>query len=601
MTSTPSGDGPNRPPIRLWPGVVIVTLQWLLWLVVPWAFPNAATAGILGGIAAGLVVALWWLFFSRAPWAERLGAIGLMAVAVFVTSRLVHESIRGAMMGFMLIAYAVPALSLALVAGVAIGRRAPAWSRRVVIASAILVACGAFTLLRTGGVSGAGASDLHWRWTPTPEERLLATAATAPEPMVPPAATAAPAAPPVEAPPPAAAAPVPAPVPPPAEWPGFRGADRDGIVRGVRIETDWTASPPVNLWRRAIGPGWSSFAVRGGLFYTQEQRGEDEVVACYRLATGEPVWRHRDRVRFWEANAGAGPRATPVIDGNHVYALGAEGRLNALDAATGALAWSRNAAADADTTTPTWGFAGSPLVIDDVVLAAVAGRLAAYDTATGKPRWLGPVHGGGYSSAHRLVVDGVVQAGILSDAGLTAIAPADGAVLWEHAWPGGAITQPARLDGGDILLSMVSTSGSGIGTRRLAVARGPAGWTATERWTSTGLKPYFNDLVVYKGHAYGFDGAILACIDLADGRRVWKGGRYGNGQILLLADQDLLLVLSEDGELALVGATPDQFKELARVPAIDGKTWNHPVLVGNVLLVRNGEEMAAFRLAPAKR
>jgi hypothetical protein len=141
----------------------------------------------------------------------------------------------------------------------------------------------------------------------------------------------------------------------------------------------------------------------------------------------------------------------------------------------------------------------------------------------------------------------------------------------------------------------------GVGTRRLAVRRGPGGRTAEERWTSAGLKPYFNDLVVHKGHAFGFDGSILACISLEDGKRTWKGGRYGNGQLVLLADQNLLLVLSEDGELALVGATADQFRELARIPALEGKTWNHPVVVGDILLVRNAEEMAAFRLRLAGR
>jgi hypothetical protein len=153
--------------------------------------------------------------------------------------------------------------------------------------------------------------------------------------------------------------------------------------------------------------------------------------------------------------------------------------------------------------------------------------------------------------------------------------------------------QPALTADGDVLI------GTGEGIGRIAVAHGPGHWTVEERWTSIGLKPNFNDFVVHDGHAYGFDGSMLACIDLANGKRKWKGGRYGHGQLVLLADQDVLLVLSEQGELALVKAAPDQFTELARFPAIEGKTWNHPVLAGDVLLVRNGEEMVAFRLSLA--
>jgi outer membrane protein assembly factor BamB len=385
----------------------------------------------------------------------------------------------------------------------------------------------------------------------------------------------------------------------PAGWPGFRGRDRDGVVRGVRIDTDWAASPPVEMWRRPIGPGWSSFALEGNVLYTQEQRGDEEIVAAYSVARGEPVWRHRDPVRFWESNGGAGPRATPTISHGRVYAFGATGILNALDARDGAVLWSRDVAAETGRAVPHWGFASSPLVIDDLVIVAAEGTLVAYDLASGDRRWSGPSYGGSYSSPHRATIDGVVQVVLLGGPGAIGVAPANGAVLWEHEWSPGAIVQPVVLVGGDILINTIVATG-GVGIRRLAFARSADAWKVEERWTSNGLKPYFNDFVVHEGHAFGFDGSILAAIDLEDGRRVWKGGRYGNGQLVLLADQDLLIVLSEEGELALVGATPDQFRELARFPVLEGKTWNHPVLVGDILLVRNGQEMAAFRLPLAR-
>ena len=628
MDTPHTGEPAPRKPLRLWPGVAAVVLQWLFWLVVPVVVPDANFSAVLGGLLGGLAVVVWWVLFSRAPWFERVGAIVLIAVALAGTRQVVHASIANGMMGFMLVIYAIPVLSLALVFWAVAARRLPDGLRLASMAATILLACGAFALIRTGGIAGDGNSDITWRWTPTPEERLLSRAGGEPPATTPARAAAEPPGQPsapaaghesaAAQPPPAPAmtsqepagaqiGKVPdAPTPPPAavesgaEWPGFRGPDRDGIARGIRIETDWSRFPPVEVWRRPIGPGWSSFAVSGDALFTQEQRGDYEVVACYRVTTGEPVWQHRDATRFWESNAGAGPRATPTLGKGRVCSLGATGILNVLNVGDGSAVWSRNVASETGTTVPTWGFAGSPLVVDDVVVVAAAGTLAAYDLATGKPRWVGPVHPGGYSSPHRLTAGGAIQVLLQHDAGVTSVAPASGALLWEHAWPGAAIVQPALTAEGDVLVSTASASG-GLGMRRLAVAGGPRGWTAEERWTSTGLKPYFNDLVVHEGHAFGFDGSILACIGLDDGARKWKGGRYGYGQLLLLPDQDLLLVLSEDGELALAGATPDQFRELARFPAVEGKTWNHPALVGDILLVRNGQEMAAFRLSRAGR
>lgn len=629
-----------RKPLRLWPGVVIVALQWLARFGLPAVLPETMVYGVMGGLLGGAAVVVWWLFVSRAPWVERLGAVAVMIVALAATPLILDESMATGAMGMLFYLYAIPVLSLAFVLWAWASRGLAPGPRRVAMVVTILAACAGWALVRTGGFTSDLDSDFDWRWAQTPEERLVAQGEEAPVEAAasddglptpnqtqsqdqdtsgdePPAETAGMTAtaagmareePTVAEPGPLSEpepepepqAPVLAAVQKTPEWPGFRGPHRDSGVAGARIATDWAASPPVELWRRPIGPGWSSFAIRGERLYTQEQRGEDEVVACYDLTTGEPVWQHRDATRFWESNAGAGPRGTPTLSGDRVYTLGATGIVNALEAADGAVVWSRDAASDTGAKLPTWGFSGSPLVVGDAVLVAASGALVAYDLATGEPRWFGPAGKEGYSSPQWVTLDGVEQILQLSGDGIASVAPADGTLLWQHPWSGYPIVQPALTADGDVLLSVNVDSG----LRRLAVTHdsrqeGPGTWAAEERWTSKGLKPYFNDFVVHKGHAYGFDGRILSCIELEDGARQWKGGRYGSGQLLLLPDQDVLLVLSERGGLALVAATPEAFTELARFPAIEGKTWNHPVLAGNVLLVRNGEEMAAFRLAPA--
>lgn len=631
--STTSEQTTGRRPLRLWPGVVIAALVLLLRFVLPLFAPEAMIVAVLAGPVGAIAVLIWWLFFSRAAWIERVAALVLFVGVLVATNPLLHESIATGAMGILFYVFAIPVMALGLVGWAVATRNLADRTRRVTMVVTFAAAAGAWTLVRTGGFSGGFENDLAWRWTPTPEERLLAEEprdpAPSPSPVTTPPAPAAPvetqtpgaptaalaSTPPVDSSAPASPAAAPAVAETAAEtaeaakpaasvpiagadWPGFRGRGRDSIVHSAsKIDTDWSSKPPVQMWRRAVGPGWSSFAVRGGVFYTQEQRGEEEVVASYRVATGEPVWRHRDPARFWESNAGAGPRGTPTLAADRVYTLGATGIVNALDARSGAVIWSRNAASDTGAALPTWGFSGSPLVLDDTVVVAASGALVAYDLASGKPRWVGREDKAGYSSPQLMTVGGVPQILLLNSAGLMSVAPTDGRKLWEHAWKGYPIVQPAQTPDGDILIAVNESSG----TRRLAAAPGADGWTVEERWTSNFLKPYFNDFVVHKGHAFGFDGRILACIDLKDGSRKWKGGRYGSGQLVLLPEQDLLLVLSEEGEVALVGAATDQFRELARFPAIEGKTWNHPVLVDDVLLVRNSEQMAAFKLTLANR
>jgi outer membrane protein assembly factor BamB len=612
--------------------VVIVLLQWMARFGMPIVLPDSTAYGVMAGLGGGLALIVWWLFFSRAAWSERIGALVLMVVAVAATWPLLDVSISTGAMGMMFPIVVMPGLCLALIIWAVASRRLAAGPRRLTLMAAMLIACGVWTLVRTGGFTGSFDNDFAWRWTPTPEQRLLAQG----EPSFdsPPITTpmAAPSAagsttrenrPIAEVgrspdsarvtPPDSSARSVASraesgdevatgePATPALDWPGFRGRDRDGIVRGVLISTDWSTSRPIELWRRPIGPGWSSFAVHGDLLYTQEQRGDEEIVAAYRVSTGAPVWKHRDAARFWESNGGAGPRGTPTFANGRLYTFGATGILNVLDAADGRVVWSRNVSADSQTKIPDWGFASSPLLVGDLVIVAAAGKLVAYDLATGAPRWSGPDGGAGYSSPHAVTIQGVPQILLLDARGATSVAPSDGTRLWALTATSSAmsapIVQPALTADGDVLIGSGDTSGM----RRVAVSHGQGGWTVAERWMSNGLKPYFNDFVVHEGHAFGFDGSLLACIDLADGKRTWKGGRYGSGQLVLLADQDLLLVVSEEGELALVAAASDKFTELARMPAIEGKTWNHPVVVRDVLLIRNAEEMAAFQLPLARR
>lgn len=568
---TQSQDPIQQKQLLLWPGVVIVILQWLFRYVVPIVVPGATVIGVFGGILGWLAIILWWGFFSRAPRIERLGAIILMILALIGTSFIIHESIATGGQGMMFYIYAIPVISLAFVIWAVASRDIYGRIRLITMVATILLACGVWTLFRSNGITGDFGADFTWRWTKTAEDRLLARVGD--EVITIPTDTSS--------------------MMTGAQWPGFRGPKRDGKIRGIQIETDWFSKPPVELWRRPVGPGCSSFAVKGEFLFTQEQRGEEEVVACYSLNTGKPVWKHHDTARFWDSHAGAGPRSTPTLRNGRVYTLGATGILNVLNARDGALVWSRNAASDTQAKDSGWGFTGSPLVIEDVVIVATAGKLAAYDLATGDLRWLGPDGGDSYSSPHLLTIDGVAQVLLMSGNGARSFAPADGSLLWEHEWPvDSRILQPALTSDGDILISGSIKKGM----RRIAITHSPDGWRTEERWTSVGMKPNFNDFVVHKGHAFGFNGPSLTCIDVKDGKRNWKGGRY-TGFIMLLADQDLLLILSEKGDLALVEATPVQFTELAKFKAIENKTWNHPVLVEDILLVRNAEEMVAFRLS----
>ena len=568
----------GRVPIRVLPAIVIVAIQWIFWLIIPLLFhgDTITMLTVFGGMAGGLAVLVWWFFFSRIPWLCRIVGFLAMVLSVFAVTRMADPSITTAYQGMMIYAYVVPTLSLGVVLWAVLARKLPDLPRRLTMLAAIVISSGVWVLFRSEGITGSGDVEFAWRWSQSVEEKYLAGVTDrkilADPSLVNPATTAVDA---VSG----------------LVWPGFRGPGRNAVVQGMEIETDWDENPPVELWRSPVGPGCSSFSVKDDLIFTQEQRDANEAVTCYRLGTGEPVWVYEYEARFWDSHAGAGPRSTPTLDTARVYALGATGIINVLDISDGHLIWSRDAASDAEAELPGWGFAGSPLLLDDMVLVAVGGTLVAYDRQDGTIRWTGPAGGLGYSSPGLFTIGGVTQVVMPGGTGVTGFDPSTGKVLWNFEDPEERIVQPGLTGDGRILLS----TRNGTALRCLDVHQQAGVWSVTEQWTSNRLKPNFNDFVTHKGYAYGYDGMSLSCVNLQDGSRMWKSGNYG-GQLLLLADQDLLLVVSEKGELSLIRAQPEQFSELARIPVIEGRTWNHPALAGNILLVRNSVEMAAYLL-----
>lgn len=571
-------------PLRVWP-VVVLLVGMLVTRLLPqiiqdandWVWMVAAFGPLLGCLA----ILVWWVTASRATWQERLLGFVVVILEATMIGLLIDRSMG--IPGMMIVM--LPTGFAAFAVGLLLFSRVLSFRRTVIALGLALVGFSIALLFRNEGMWGDYAMGLKWRWTPSSEDRLIAGKGKPHADM---------AAPEIEQ------------SLMTSQWPEFRGPQRSGVQHSSMVSADWRANPPELLWKVPVGPGWSSFAVAGKLLFTQEQRGPNEMVVCYDADSGKQVWQHALETRFDDPLGGPGPRATPTLAEGGLFALGAKGNLMRLDPATGDLVWEKSIAEVAQRNPPQWGFSSSPLVSQGNVIVHAGGTddaenevdkdkgILAFDAQTGDLAWAVPSGDHSYSSPELVTLLGREVILCLTNQGLDFVDPADGKLLLNYEWKVGGYRalQPQVVDDDSIVIP----STMGDGTRRVRVISSDDQWTAEEVWTSRGLKPDFNDLVIYDGNAYGFDGGIFASIDLENGQRNWKNGRYGKGQVLLLEKPKLLLVLSETGNAVLLNASPDAFEEVAEFPVLEGKTWNHPVVVGDRLYVRNSQEAACYRL-----
>jgi outer membrane protein assembly factor BamB len=401
----------------------------------------------------------------------------------------------------------------------------------------------------------------------------------------------------------------------PADFPRFLGPRGTAGIDAPTLDPDWEARPPKRLWRRPIGAGWGGFAVCGDHAVTLEQRGDSEVLSCRSVTSGETEWTVAVPGRHETVLGGVGPRSTPTIDGGVVYATGATGWLLAVDGGSGKVLWKKDVLQDAGIDVAahqaavTWGRAGSPLVTESLVIVPGggptngAGSMASL-LGYAKDGASRPLTCGGeqisYVSPQLTRFAGRDVLIAVNESAVVGYDPGDGRQVWRFDWPGhsnsdASCSQPHVIGERRIFIS----KGYGIGAAVFEMEEKESDESSEPvfrtLWQQPGLlKTKFTNVTIHDGHAYGLSDGILECVSLAEGKRRWTSGRYGQGQLLRVGS--LLLVQAESGEVVLVDCSPQRHVVRARLQAIAGQTWNNPCLSGNRLLVRNCEEAACYEL-----
>mgnify|MGYP006132501061 CR=1 FL=1 len=446
------------------------------------------------------------------------------------------------------------------------------WRYRVVTSTGVIaIGVGIGSLFQYEGVSGDLIPIFRWRWHETTQQVSNTEPAPNERPL------------PLRS----------------RNYPQFLGPNRNATVSDISLDPDWVTSPPKLLWKQPIGEAWSGFVASENRLFTQEQEGAFEKVVCYDFLSGKRIWENQLSARYDNPLGGIGPRATPTIDEDRLYTMGATGELQCLELISGEPIWGCNVLETQGAKLPDWGMSSSPLIYEDLVIVNVGGSndnsLVAYDKISGDFVWGGGNDQAHWSSPVFYEIAGTKQILIFNRDGLYAHDVATGEILWEYPWTRSTssprVAIPILIPGDRIIFS----SGYGAGAAMLQISPIEEGKQAVEEiWTSLHLKSKFNNFVFKDGYIYGLDDGILTCIDVETGRREWKKGRYGHGQLILV--NELLLLTAENGDILLVEPVPEEPRIIGSFKALEGKSWNPPALVGPYLLLRNHLEAACYQI-----
>ena len=365
-----------------------------------------------------------------------------------------------------------------------------------------------------------------------------------------------------------------------ADWPNWRGPNHNGISNETGWVATWSEGGPKVLWKKSIGAGFASMAVSKGRVYAMGNINDNDILYCFEADTGTEIWKKSYPCPLFKENHEGGPSATPTVDGDAVYTFSKDGDIIRFKAATGQIVWHKKLNKELGIKHPTWYFASSPLVIDNMVILNAGNRGIALNKANGSVIWQNGKAPTGYATAVPFNMGNQKCVAIFAAKEIVGLVAATGKVVWHHPWK---TSYDANI--GNPIISgntVFVCTGYNKGCALLKIE----GSNVTEVWRNKNMRNHFNSSVLWQGHIYGFDDSKeLRCLDFKTGQMKWSKGGLGKGSLMIAGGR--LIILSERGKLVTAPASPGGFKDLSSAQILTGKCWTVPVLANGRIYARN--------------